>query len=156
VDKAQEDQVTEWLGRIARAQKFHFVHWSQCRKGHLAVGVIVVVLSIISAALAFGLPNIRVDYATKLAGLVSVMVSVIAGIQTFLNLERLSEAHLKAAKNYNKIKIDLENFLRFPPGDDQIKEGLQGILSRWCVVVGESPALPPKLYTEVGLPEESS
>jgi hypothetical protein len=120
------------------------------------IGIPVIVLSIISAALAFGLPNTRIDYAARAAGLVSVMVAVIAGIQTFLNLGQLSETHLKAAKNYNKLKIDFENLLRFPPNDDRIKDAVQGILSRWHVVIDESPALPPKLYAEVRAPEKTA
>jgi hypothetical protein len=143
MNKSQIDLIKEWLGRIAKAQKFHFKRHIYCLRWHLIIGILLIIFSIISTMMAF--------YLLNYAGIISIIVLIIASIQTFLNLGRLSEEHLRAAKNYDNLKVELEHLLGFSSDDNQINNTLPNIISRWQIIIKESPALSPKMYESLKL-----
>jgi len=144
----QTELLREWLERLRDAQKVHYRMGHFLRWWYLIIGLPIVIFSCISAFLAFGLPIVAWTNASIWAGVGSMIVAVLASIQTFLRLNELADAHVKAAKGYANLKVELEHVLAFPPPDGQMQPQLDDFRRRWEVVNNDAPEAPGKLWAD--------
>ena len=148
-----EDQVIlleEWTGRLRSAQKVHYRMTGRNRRWYLLIGLPIVVLSSVSAFLAFGLPIVSVAHAATWAGIVSMFVAILAGVQTFLRLNEQADRHIKAAKSYSDLKNELEYLRACPPSAEELGRTLDEFRRRWRQVNEAAPEAPAKLWKKVG------
>lgn len=104
-----KDEVIKESKRIEEAclysAKGHFSAAYVWRKFHLCIGIPVVVLSAIAGATALS----RFDPQYFAAGIISLVITGLSAVMTFLNPNERAAAHLNAGNNYdslmNKVRI---------------------------------------------------
>jgi hypothetical protein len=114
-----EALLREWGDRAAAAKKCHYELVESYRSRHTRLGIPVVILSsLVGTSLFATLGEPEVSQVLRLvAGLVSVVAAVLAGVQTFLRYSELAERHMIAADWYAACQRRVEQLLALPSED---------------------------------------
>jgi hypothetical protein len=79
--------------------KSHFVIAHFWTKFHLLMGIPTAVLAAIAGTIAFA----SFKYGNSIAGVLSIIVTILSAVATFLNPKECSNTHLKAGNNYDSL-----------------------------------------------------
>lgn len=140
-----------WLRRIKRKQLAHRL--SAKRKGHyhLIMGIPVVIISAIVGLFAFS--SIESDNKFFLIGTLSLLVSILSSLQTFLKFELKAKLHQDADIGYSEIRMDIEESLTFIHVSDkeEIKARCEKIRAKIENVNHHSPLISESIWKQVKL-----
>ena len=123
--------------------------WS---KRNLWLGLPTVIISAIAGAAAF--TQFAKDYwaVGLLAGVLSMIVSVLAGINTFLNPNEKENAHLSAAHSFDKLNNDARIFWSVEcwtgDPDEILTAKLRTLVEKKNELNANSPQIPDWAYNE--------
>ena len=79
--------------------KSHFVVAQFWTKFHLFIGIPTAVLAAIAGMIAFA----SFKYGNSIAGILSIIVTILSAVATFLNPKECSNTHLTAGNNYDSL-----------------------------------------------------
>jgi hypothetical protein len=107
----------------------HYAMALRFERRNRILGVPVVVTTAAVSTAIFATLETKAAFGWQLAtGLVSLAAAVLAALQTFLNYAELAQQHKASARDYSKVRRQLELFeLRHHLGETGRDEALQGL-----------------------------
>lgn len=156
--KDTEALLGEWATRTAIAKKAHFQLVELYRRRNTELGIPVVVLSsVVGTGLFATLSEDAVSRPLRaVAGVISVLAAVVAGLQTFLRYGERAEKHMVAADWYAALNRRINQLLALPA--DQRPEAakcLDEVRKEMARIGQQSPEIGQKRWdamaAEVGL-----
>ncbi|MBW3668966.1 MAG: SLATT domain-containing protein [Actinobacteria bacterium] len=150
--KETEALLREWATRTAIAKTAHFQLVELFRRRYTELGVPVVVLSsIVGTGLFATLSEDAVSRPLRaLAGVISVLAAVVAGLQTFLRYGERAEKHMVAADWYAAVNRRINQLLALPP--DQRPEAakcLDDVRKEMARIGQQSPEIGQKRWDQI-------
>ncbi|UGT71565.1 SLATT domain-containing protein [Nocardia gipuzkoensis] len=150
------DRIRHRAHRSARAQ---YIASKRAGLMHNILGIPVVILSVVVGTTLFSsLGSDPRKGVVICAGIVSLLASVLAALQTFLGYSESKERHFAAATSLSALKRELDLLaLRFrvdqmePP---QALDLLAPFVDRFSTLIRDSPDVPDRYYDRARAEEE--
>jgi hypothetical protein len=141
----------EWRFSARKMQYCHFAAANHFRKRHYWIGIPAVISSIVVGTSVFATLAKEIDTSIKiLVGLMSVLATVLTGLQTFLRYEGRAEKHYSAAVQFGAVRRELEQYqaLRKPGASESAadKDFLDSIRKRMTDLPRTAPEIPQGLW----------
>ncbi len=141
VDDELHHLVNDWHRHTGQSQDCHYESGIYYERLFLLLGVIVIVCSAM-----VGGTDILMGLDNNLGGVISLIISIVAGLQTFLKYSQLSEKHRMAGARYGAIKRSLEEVaLVLVESHDEAKKLLHAIKKEMDVLAVESPEINKRI-----------
>src|SRR5215831_3481065 len=138
-----EEALSKLRERSKNIQDCHYDTAATLKNYHYRIGIPLVILSAISAshilteAEVFDLFR---SYSKLTASCISLLVTILAAMQTFLGFEKRSELHYKAGVKYGAMKRKIEIMA------DCDEKNLSELNTAWNALTEESPIIPMRLW----------
>lgn len=128
----------------------HYAMALRFERRNKILGIPVVVTTAIVSTAIFGTLETKAAIGWQLAtGFVSLAAAVLAALQTFLNYAELAQQHKASARDYSKVRRQLEIFdLRYQSGQAVRDEALKG-LTEFAQQLDEMEAREPTISERV-------
>jgi hypothetical protein len=143
--------LVEWRDRADATSQTHFAVANRLWARSKALGIPVVVLTAFVGTSVFATLEDVVNTGMRIfAGVAIVLASVLASLQTFLNLGEQAEKNRAAAEDWSAIRREISEMLALHPehiethGDP--KKYLDGLRTRIDEVSKSSPDMPDSLW----------
>lgn len=136
-------QVDKWHERTQYVQDAHYDSSLCYERFYLALGGTIIALSAITGS--SDLMGTENDYMIpkEIAGLISFGVTILAGLQTFLNFSKKSERHHMAGARYGAIRRDLEELgVKISDPNENVMAEFHSIKIKMDALACECPELP--------------
>jgi hypothetical protein len=145
--------IAEWHAGIRINVLAHYECSKVFADYHRLLGYPTVIFSALAGtAFVSSLNNSRLWLAQALAVLLSLAVTVLASLQTFLRYAERAEKHKTAATEFGKLRRELEEILAFvPDGGILAEDEMKSIRIKWGELSTHAPAIPNKIYTRMYL-----
>ena len=138
MNEKQKKMILDWMRKIHQleyAHRFESVMWAKLETW---IGLSAFILSIV-VAFSYGFPflndsNANLPFFLKLGFLVpflSLIVSMLTGMQTFLKPNEKSETHKKTASNYEKLRHRIELLITTEYSERDLVKKLDSIREEW-------------------------
>jgi hypothetical protein len=141
----------DWQSNFQRFLGGHYEAATRCERRNLWFGIPVVVLSALvgtSIFSALGWESAP-PWAKILVGCVSLLVAVLAALQTFLKYSERGEKHRIAGASFAALHKEIDQMLVLsPPDDEKLEIAMTSLRTRWDKLAKESPTIPPRIYTK--------
>lgn len=120
---------------------------------HRLLGYPTVILSALAGtAFVSSLTDSGVWWARGFAILLSLAVTVLASLQTFLRFAERAEKHKAAATEFGKLRRELEQILALTPAGGAVTAGeMEAVRLKWGELSTHAPAIPNHVYTRMFL-----
>jgi hypothetical protein len=113
-----EELLLRWWRRVSAVEAGHYKMADRLGRANLRLGVPVVVLSTIIGTSVFATLKNQVDFRIRIAvGMISVLMAVLASLQTFLRYAERAEKHRSAANLYSSLRREMEELRALPLSD---------------------------------------
>ena len=144
----------QWRNGLRLCHAGHARAASGAVRAKRAIGVPAVVLATIAGG--SGLSTISggpTDVLAVISGAAGVAAGVLAGLQTFLDLDKTAAAHERAAAEFGDLRRQVEQLLL---GDDApaLASQMTSVRKRWRELELDTPAIPRRIHDEIreGIP----
>jgi hypothetical protein len=144
-DSQKRQEFIEEALRIEEAtmhsSKGHFAAAAIWRGMHVGLGVPTTILASIVAASAFS----KLDSTHSIAGWISILVAVLAGLTTFLNPPAKANAHFIAGNSYNTLRDKTRMYRTIDclhDSDEALTKRLQELCDEKNELNQKSPPIP--------------
>lgn len=87
-------------------KRAHFIAAQRTRNYHRLTGLFIIVLNVLIGSTI--LKSFMPDKSDIIIGIFSALAAMLAGIQTFMNFQKETDAHLRAGDAYGRINRELE------------------------------------------------
>jgi hypothetical protein len=132
-----------WLRRARECQYGHYAAAGALARRNYWLGIPVVILTGIVGTSVFATLQHEVDIRLKIAtGLVSVLATVLASLQTFLRVSERAEKHRASGAIYGALAREIEQELNAPGAPQKQREFLDNLRSRMDALAKEAPEIP--------------
>ncbi|TQV73771.1 SLATT domain-containing protein [Aliikangiella marina] len=151
VDAQLHEVINLWHKRASSVQDAHYAAGNYYEKKYLMLGMTVITLSAVVGSLEVIVPiewiaPEFVPVMKSLSGLISLVVAILAGLQTFLKLSQRSERHKSAGARYGDPRRSLEEInILCAESTEEGKEELHRIKQQMDSLASESPELPEQI-----------
>ena len=135
----------EWQKRIRKSQKAHYKDAERLKRNKLLLGIPTVVLtSIVSAgvftSISDGSYSGNIEINPLIIGLLSVLVTILASLQTFLNYSEKKEKHLNAARRLSSLKKEVQqNMVTIEKTPEYLNQFIEEVRMKWEEIINEAP-----------------
>lgn len=152
MDKQAIDELLQnWYFRAKRSQLAHRFAAKELSRLHLLMGALAVVLSTIAGTSIFAsLEKELSGYGRIVVGILSLVVALLSGLQTFLRLDDLSSKHQRADASFSAIRGQIEQYRAIRRGQlDEIEETetfVDSIRQKMEDLSNDSPLVPEKYW----------
>lgn len=134
---SQEKLVLRWKDYARIRAIMHQRTASLYDTGHYIIGPLAVIITSISAATQFSQLGNCEDGASIAVIILTIVGSILSGLQTFFRFDKTSTQHRNAATKYETLQHDIEETLAFDVTErepansfiDRIKKELNGLMS---------------------------
>ncbi len=144
----------KWHHRSRKSEKAHYRSATSCRVFNYALGIPLVVITVVVASDIFGLLEAiaKMQYPweadkdmqieARVVAVLSVLAPILASLQTFLRFPERAEQHRNAAVKFGSLKRDVEMLIALPPSEKaQIEKVLSEIQEKGSQIMSESPSI---------------
>jgi hypothetical protein len=136
----------DWWRRCREAQWAHYASGTQLMRLHYLIGIPLVILAAFTGSAAFA----AISHASTSAlrwtvGVVSVLVALLGGLQTFLRLTDRAAAHRLAGADYARVRRLIEERLTATTGT--WTGGLDSVRDTIDQLADRSPAIPASIWS---------
>ncbi len=147
VSKTREEIIKE-AHRIEEAllysSKGHFAAADIWKNLHLIIGIPIIILSAVASYLTSSNPS------NQYIGIITVSITALSGLLTFLNPNEKSSAHLNAGNSYdalmNKVRLFRVVELWQDESDQVLTEKIKFLSEQKSNLNATSPQIPPPAY----------
>jgi len=147
------DLIIHQMSHVERNYLLHYHVADGYEKFDRRMGLLLVVLSVLVTA-SIGLALVESDAIEKttvlLIGLLSLSVSVLTSVMTFLNHKEKSLSHSRAGENYYYLQARIRSFLGSPQlpevTDDELLKRQTGFVEEIRQLQLDSPTVPGWAY----------
>jgi len=133
----------DWQRRIRKAQKAHYKDAERFNRYKLYLGIPTVVLtSLVSAGIFTSLDGTHesIELDPLLIGLISVVATILASLQTFLNYSENKEKHLNAARRLSSLKKEVQqNIITLNKTPATLNIFIEEVRLKWEEIINEAP-----------------
>ena len=143
--------IDSWHERSSKVQDAHYEAGNMYERRFLQLGIPVIVLSAVIGGTEVIVPVGLVDssLAKNISGVISLVVAILAGLQTFLKLSQRSERHRMAGARYGDVRRSLETInIVCSQSDDDAMDKLEEIKTKMDSLAIESPEIPSGLLNK--------
>lgn len=148
-NKEVEELLEFWFNRANEREKLNYGAANIYVAWHYALGIPVLLLTAVAASDLFtNLARTATGRMALAISILRVLVPVLAGLQTFMNLSERAEKHRKIAANYGSIKRQIKELLAFHR--DQISEfekATTDLRAKIDALALEEPSVPRYIFT---------
>ncbi|HKQ08226.1 MAG TPA: SLATT domain-containing protein [Blastocatellia bacterium] len=139
--------LADWFRRVRESQHMHYDASHYFSRLHYYLGIPTMILtSLVGTAVFASLDKQSVGDIKILVGLVSILASVLATLQTFLGLSERAERHRVTAASYSAIRRQLEMIKTFQPEEkEKLIQTLTDIRDQMDSLAKSSPEVPQKI-----------
>ena len=129
----------------------HYAAAKQCERRNLWLGAPTFLLSALIGTSVFStLAADPATWAKILVGLTSMLVAILAALQTFLRFSERAEKHRISGANFAALHKKIDQLLVVPPIDEKtLNEAMTSIRSRWDSLSEESPTIPGRHWDKI-------
>lgn len=145
--------IEEWHAGIRISVLAHYECSKLFESCHRLLGYPTVILSALAGtAFVTTLNDSNLKWARGIAVVLSLAVTVLASLQTFLRYAERAEKHKRAATEFGKLRRELEQIIALIPPDGTVTEcEMQFIRTQWGELSTHAPSIPNKVYTRMFL-----
>jgi hypothetical protein len=137
MDVNKLELLDEWNRRATRAGWSHGQAATFCSFWHRALGVPLVICSAVVGAVASH------DSKSAVIAPLSIIVAVLAGLQTFLNLSERAQIHKKASAAYANVRRSVESLVASTPGMvKELETHMQEVKETFDTLAESTPNVP--------------
>jgi len=134
----------DWWRRCREAQWAHYSCSTQLMRLHYFIGIPIVILAAFTGSAAFAAISHTSGPVLRWAvGIISVLVAVLGGLQTFLRLTDRATAHRLAGADYARVRRLIEERLA---GSASTADGQAFIRDTIDQLAERSPAIPAPVW----------
>lgn len=141
----ERDLASEWYGRVAWVQHGHYVAALDFNRRHWFIGGLTVVLAAAVGTSVFATLAKRADLLV-LTGALSVVVTLVSALQTFLSYGERADKHRVAGARYGVVGRELELLLARPQFDSN---SLARVKEKLDVLAQECPHIPDAVNKKI-------
>lgn len=147
---AQESILREWCEDASILLHAHFDEGARCERQNLKLGVPALILSAVVGTSIFAALGKEPSLAAKVAvGCISMAVTIMTSLQTFLRFSERAEKHRVAGAMFASLRKEIEQTLVYPPkSDDELGKWMTSIRDRWDSLRREKPALSESILSK--------
>jgi hypothetical protein len=146
---AVRDTFIQWLNGIKIAQVGHFQAAAEYNRRHYWIGIPAICFSIATSGSAFAaLASSKETWILVLVGLFSLLNSILAGLQTFLNYPEVSAKHQGAGNRYGKLRKRVEELIATEKEDRGLEVAMKAIREEWDRLNDESPTVSQRHHDQ--------
>lgn len=132
--------LTEWRELAERAHQGHYNASAFYERLFLMLGIPVIVLSALT-----GGSEVLGILGSQIGGVISLVIAVLAGLQTFLKFSQRAERHRVAGASYGGIRRSIEEVsIVLDDGGDNAREEVHGIKEQLDSLAKECPEIPKR------------
>lgn len=143
-NEALGNLVLEWQGHAERAHQCHYEASLFYERLFLSLGIPVIILSAFT-----GGSEVLGLLGENVAGVISLCVAVLAGLQTFLKYSQLAERHRTAGARYGSVKRSIEEVkILLAEAAEDAKAQVHEIKNSLDSLALESPEIPERLLVK--------
>ncbi len=114
----QDVLITDWFRRVRENQIIHYACGNHFSWLNYRLGIPTIILTtVVGTAVFASLENQAIGNYKIVIGLISILASVLAALQTFLGFPQRAEKHRLTASGYAAIRRELELLKTFPVED---------------------------------------
>jgi hypothetical protein len=136
----------EWHSRVKRAKTFHYKRQHCLETFNILFGILVIILSVASSALAFwalGDGSRWFGYGAAFSG---AGAFAFATIQLLSNYKSEALQNYNSAKEYNALQAEIEQAMSVSP--TSVTDFMDAYRSKWRSVDKHAPYIPPSYYKD--------
>ena len=154
VEQELHQIIEDWHNRSSQIQEAHYEAGNYYERQYLRLGIPVIVLSAIVGGAEVLVPvdilqSLGANGAKNISGVISLLVAVLAGLQTFLKLSQRSERHRMAGARYGDCRRALEEIrILSAESSKEAREELHRIKQQFDGLASESPELPQNILNK--------
>jgi len=112
----------------------------------------VIVSALAGTAYVSTLNDSALWWARSIAVVLSLAVTVLVSLQTFLHYAERAEKHKDAATEFGKLRRELEEIIALVPDGGNVTEGqMESIRVKWGELSTHAPSIPNPVYTRMFL-----
>lgn len=140
--------IHEWRRDMKLIFGAHYASAVEAQQQNLRLGVPVVVLSAIVGTSVFAALGSDPSLLAKITvGCVSILVAVLAALQTFMRYAERAEMHREAGAKFAALHKEIDQLLVCPPkDDDELSRWMTSFRERWDKLSLESPTSSPSTW----------
>ena len=139
--------LSEWKKRIRKSQKAHYKDAERLKRHKLYLGIPTVILtSLVTAGVFTSISETEytasIDINPLLVGLISVIATILASLQTFLNYSENKEKHLNAARRLSSLKKEVQqNIITIEKTPERLNQFIDYVRIKWEEIINEAPLI---------------
>lgn len=145
LDEELHKVIDDWHKRSDQVQNAHYDSGNLYEKRFLQLGFPVIILSALIGGMEVIVPVslVEPEIAKNISGVISLIVAVLAGLQTFLKLSQRSERHRMAGARYGDIRRSLETInIICEKSEKEAARKIEKIKEKMDSLALESPEIP--------------
>ena len=156
IGKELHKVMEKWQKRSITSQSAHYDAGNHYEKLFLVLGCLVVTLSAAIGSAEVLVPSSRIaeigaDHVKAVSGVISLLIAILAGLQTFLKFSQKAERHRVAGAKYGDIRRSLEEIdIVSIESVSDAKIELHEVKKRMDSMALESPELPNRIVKKHG------
>lgn len=145
---AAEELLADWMRRARESQFCHYEAAKYFARVNYWVGVPVVVLTCLVGTTVYASLQSSVSFPVQVGvGAISVLASILAGLQTFLRLGERSEKHRTTGAQYGSVRRRLEVIHALSPERrGAVDEFLNRTRETLDSLAESGPDVPPRVW----------
>ncbi|MGY6274225.1 SLATT domain-containing protein [Methylomonas sp. MgM2] len=146
----QKQLLKAWRDQLGAMMRTHFYLSSKIRRLNYILGVPIIISAIVVASYIFFSINQDVGFRVKmLFGLMTLLMAILASLQTFLKYSEQAENHRNASARYQALFNGIDQLLVIPPKDEAaLGEWCDKLRERWDELNLEAPSISRKFQLE--------
>lgn len=140
--------LNDWAIRALRALNSHYAASRHFSSRNYQLGIPSMILTTLIGTGVFASTQLEIDFYIKIiAGLISLLITILTGIQTFFRYSERAEKHKHYGARYSSVKREIEQLLTMNDNDLR-KETIDDIRTKIDTLAIEAPELPKKFLIE--------
>ena len=144
----QEVLVTDWFRRAREAQAIHYECGAYFSRMNYWLGIPTIAFTTIVGTAVFATLEKSSDGELKIAiGLISILASLLAALQTFLGFSERAVEHKRTAAGYSVVRRELEYLKTFHGDNEQeLAQRLKKVQQDMDHLAELSPGVPRRIW----------
>ena len=146
----QKQLLKAWREELGTMMRTHYALSAKIRLLNYILGVPSIVIAIMVAVYLFFTINQNVEIWVKaLFGLLTLLMAILASLQTFLKYSEQAENHRNASARYQALYNAIDQLLAIPPKDEAaLSDWCDKLRERWDELNLEAPSIAVKFKAE--------
>ncbi|MGR9014614.1 MAG: SLATT domain-containing protein [Gammaproteobacteria bacterium] len=146
----QKQLLKSWRDELGVMMRTHYVLSTKVRLLNYVLGVPCIIIAMLIASYIFFTINQEVVFWVKmLFGLLTLLMAILASLQTFLKYSEQAENHRNASARYQALFNGIDQLLAIPPKDETaLGEWCDKLRERWDELNLEAPNIVHKFKRE--------